>query len=390
MKIKRQSVMILMLLVTLSPLGIDLHLPALTTIKQHFSINNSKTQLSILLFVLSMGIGQLVFGMLLGKIGKKKAGYIGFLLFIVSAFGVIAFDDFNVLLFFRFLQGLGASALGVIAYAAVNENYEGDEAAKIFAMQSGCLNIIPAIAPIIGALLLLMWEWQSIFIFFIAYGLIILFYFHQACHFIDDTTPQNALSSFSMLLKDKQFCLHAIVCILCLGYIMTYLNLSPMLVINEFGLTPLQFSLFFAINAIVISFFSFLMKKIIDVLGLLNCVIIGLLLMLTSSLSLWLAHNHMNYLLFFGLIVLGSIGFAFCFGCSIAIALSNHQDRSGIASGLLGFLYLSLSPIIAYFILHDSDYVGTKNFGLSFTVMILLIVAILLFTRHKARISVKH
>ncbi len=157
---------ILYLLVTLSPLGIDLHLPALIEIKNYFEITENLAQLSILSFVFSMGIGQLLCGFWSQKKGKKKIGYLGAMAFIVGSMGVLFSTRYNALLFFRVLQGLGASALSVIAYATVNENYNEKEASIIFSIQSGFLNVIPAVAPVLGALLLTLWNWKLIFVFF--------------------------------------------------------------------------------------------------------------------------------------------------------------------------------------------------------------------------------
>ena len=183
--IQKGTPFILYLLVTLSPLGIDLHLPALINIKNYFGITENMAQLSILFFVFSMGTGQLLFGFMAQKKGKKKIGYSGAILFISGSVGVLFSINYNSLLLFRTLQGLGASALSIIAYAAVNENYNEKEASIIFSIQSGFLNIVPAVAPVIGALLLALLNWKIIFIFFILYGAVTLFLFNKNYNYTD-------------------------------------------------------------------------------------------------------------------------------------------------------------------------------------------------------------
>ena len=374
----------LILLVTLSPLGIDLHLPALIILKNYFSIDDHDAQLSILVFIFSMGVGQLLFGIIVTKAGKKVTGYIGILLFIVSALGILYVENYTILLIFRVLQGLGASAASVISYATINENYKGDEAAKLFSIQSGCLNIIPAVAPMMGAVLLVLWDWQAIFVCFIVYAFIVLIIFHKEYKF-DDYDCQYKLShAVSWVIKDKQFLIYALVCVLLLGYIVTYLNIAPIILMDEFGLTPLQFSILFSINAAVISAVSFFISRLIAVLGAFRCVIIGLLLMMLSSLCLWFTYAITGYLLFYLLILVGSIGFAFSFGSAIGFALSKHQHHSGLASGLLGFVYLSLAPVITFFSLHNANH-SLESFGRAFAIMTLCMLGILLINFYKSQ-----
>lgn len=368
----QQSPAILYLLVTLSPLGIDLHLPALVEIKNHFNINNYWAQLSILVFVFSMGIGQLIFGFASENWGKKTVAYIGSLLFIIGSACILlaagGYVNYHWLLFFRVLQGLGASAVAVIAYATVNENYQADEAAVIFSIQSGFLNVIPALAPVLGALFLQIWGWSLIFIFFTAYGLLTLLQVAKHYHYPQQTAQSRYLTALSALFHDKQFLLFAAVCVYGLAYIMTYLNIAPLLMMEKFASSTLFFAVCFAINATIISAVSFLLKKIIMQLGAFNCVLGGLFFMLMSSLGLWLLSSLMSIVIFWSLIALGSVGFALAFGPAISFALSKHQAYSGIASGVLGFVYLSLAPLVAFVILRYSS-IDTSLMGIAFTAL---------------------
>ncbi|MDP8163297.1 MFS transporter [Pasteurella skyensis] len=372
------SPFILYLLVTLSPLGIDLHLPALVEIKNDFGINNNLAQLSILVFVFSMGVGQLLFGFLSEHFGKRKIGYLGVLLFIIGSIGVLAIKNYDFVLLSRILQGLGASALSVIAYATVNENYQKDEAAIIFSIQSGFLNIIPAVAPIVGAILLTIWGWQLIFIFFVIYAVIILWQFQTHFNYIDNSQKSDYSIATKNLLSDKQFLLFALICVYCLGFIMAYLNIAPILMMEQFGTTTLVFSVCFAINAAIISTTSFLLKKIIEKFGAMKCVFVGLSLLITASLGLFIV--EISLVLFWILIMFGSIGFSLVLGPSISFALANHQGYSSIASGILGFCYMSFSPIIAFIILSIGG-VNTHIFGGFFAILGILLLVILKFRK---------
>ncbi|MDP8162784.1 MFS transporter [Pasteurella skyensis] len=376
----KSSPFILYLLVTPSPLGIDLHLPALIDIKQYFNIDNSLAQLSILVFVFSMGIGELLFGFLSEYFGKRKMGYLGSWLFILGSIGVILIKNYDVVLLCRILQGLGASALSVIAYATVNENYQEEEAAIIFSTQSGFLNIIPAVAPVIGAMLLTIWSWQLIFIFFVIYGVMILWQFHTQFNYQDNPIKRNYIDIMKKLMFDRQFILFSLICVYCLGFIMTYLNIAPILMMDTFGTTIFTFSVCFGVNAAVISIVSFSLKKIIDKVGAMKCVLAGLLLLSIASFGLFI--TTINIITFWAFIILGSIGFALALGPSIAFALANHQNHSSIASGVLGFCYMSFSPILAFFVLSLGG-INTTTFGGFFTPLGIILLGFVLYKQRK-------
>lgn len=367
------KVMILMLLVTLSPLGIDLHLPALVTMQQDFGITANAAQLSVMIFVFSMGIGQLFCGFLVSWRGKYFVGFLGIVLFTLASLLIVLAPHYYGVLVGRVCQGLGASAASVIAAAAVNENYHGDEAAKLFALQGGCLNIIPSVAPVLGAFLLLL-GWQAIFCFFIIYGTLLLVVYQRTFDFPEPSEKNAFISAVSIIAMDKTFWVYTSVCVLGLGYIMTYLNAAPIVLMRNIGLSALQFSLFFCFNAALIAGVSFSLVYFIKCFGRWKCIIIGLMLIGLSSLLLWWASPIQLVWVFAGLIGLGSIGFAFSFGAAMSFALANHREHSGVASGLLGCLYLSLSSLLAFLILYDQAD-DTANFG---RVLLLLTVIVLL------------
>lgn len=372
--ISKNSPFILYFLVTLNPLGIDLHLPALVAIKNYFSIDTNLAQLSILVFIFANGIGQLVCGFLSEQFGKRMIGHCGALVFIIGSIGILCTDNYGLLLFYRALQGLGAAALSVIAYAAVNENYEQEEAAIIFSIQGGFLNIIPAIAPVVGAILLNIWDWQLIFVFFVLYAVVIYWQFITRFHYADNPQKSNVKRALQGLLSDKQFYVFASICTCCLAFIFTYVSIAPILMLEQFKMSTLNFSVCFAINAVIISGMSFLLKKLILRFGALQCIFAGLICLTLSSLGLLLL--PVTIITFWGLVAIGSIGFALSLGPSMSFALAHHQNYSSIASGVLGFCYLSLSPVISYAVLTIGN-TSVGVFGGVFAVLGVLLLVIL-------------
>ncbi len=227
-------------------------------------------------------------------------------------------------------------------------------------------------------------ELETYFRLLFFYGVLTLFIFNKTYRYVDAVSNVNYSKSIIGIFTDKKFLFYAGICVLCLGYIMTYLSLAPVLMIEVFKTTPLVFSIYFSINAVIISTVSFSLKKIIILYNARVCVAFGLLLITISALGLLILSKQLNMNLFWLLIALGSAGFAFSLGPSISFALSKHQEYSGIAAGFLGFIYLTFSPMLAFFILKISN-TSIFFYGLCFFILSSLFLGLLIFQNDRKR-----
>ncbi|STQ85700.1 Inner membrane transport protein ydhC [Helicobacter muridarum] len=156
---------------SVAPLATDMYLPALPNVSKSFEVDDFYAQLSLASFFVAFALGQLIYGPLSDIFGCKKPLYIGIMLFIVSSFGCMIIDSIYAFIVLRFFQALGGCAGVVIARAIVNDKFNLQEAAGVFALMMVVSSLAPMLAPSIGAILLEFFSWKSIFFILFLFGI---------------------------------------------------------------------------------------------------------------------------------------------------------------------------------------------------------------------------
>ena len=155
------AVVFLGLLSAVVPLSIDLYLPALPTMTAYFRVPEYETNLTLILFFVFYALATLVWGPLSDKYGRRRILLVGLAVHAVA--GALCAVSLNIyqLMFFRVLQAVGAGAATAVATAIVRDTYEGRKREKILAIVQSMVIISPALAPVVGALLLRFTSWRG-------------------------------------------------------------------------------------------------------------------------------------------------------------------------------------------------------------------------------------
>ncbi|MGO3299529.1 MAG: multidrug effflux MFS transporter [Pseudoalteromonas sp.] len=369
----RSLLVILVLLVIFCPLGIDIYLPAFPAIAEQLKVSEQQLQQTVAIFMLTVGLGQLIAGPLADKFGRKPVALFG-----VSTYGiaaVLAFyaPTFKVLMFARAIQGLGACATFVIAFAIVRDKYGSERSGQMITYLNGIVCFIPALAPILGAWLTVQFGWRINFLFlalFALIGLLITLFLFK------ETRPENTLyrghildlRRFIPIIKDPIFLFNSCICMISMSAILAYVTLAPGWLITELGGTVSDFTFWFTINALLSIVASFIAPMYIRKhsqtalrLGLSLLVLAGVILVLTSHIKTALA--------FMLPILLSALGFALTMGSAAGKALSGFAQQAGTASALLGVMQMSGASILV---------VVTQFSGLSTPLLIALHLLFLL------------
>ena len=195
LNVKKPHLLTLMFLSAFASMGAVLMMPALPEMSAHFGIHTSTTQLAVTCFLLGWAIGQLIYGPLANRYGRKKAIYIGIVIATLgSIFSIISspLESFRLMVFGRFLEATGASAGLAVSIAMINDFYFEIDARRIMGLLMFAFAIIPGIAVAIGGALVQFLHWQSCFYFLLFYGLILIYPAHRLPE--TNTTPDiNAL-----------------------------------------------------------------------------------------------------------------------------------------------------------------------------------------------------
>ncbi|KLN46542.1 MFS transporter, partial [Providencia rettgeri] len=347
----RNFLILLLLLVLLGPLGIDLYLPTIPDIAKDLGSSESVIQSTIALFILVLGLGQLISGPLVDRYGRKPIAILGIVLYIIGAGVAIAATTPVVFIASRLLQGVAVCCTSVVAFSCVRDRMNGTEAARAFGFLNGTLNIAPALAPLLGGLLAEAWGWRAPFWFLALYALVILV---LIVAFLPETRPANLpkvkvipVETYCRVLGNRQFIIFALVNAGTMGMALTYVSLAPTVLMGDAQLSPLAFSIVFGINGFWIMFASYIANHFIHKIGRPTCLLVGSSMMALGCLGLLLGfvvlpieiQNH--WLVYMLPVACACTGLAFMMGTATSYALEPFGNEAGTASALVGFVQMA-------------------------------------------------
>ncbi|MEI8644925.1 multidrug effflux MFS transporter [Pseudoalteromonas sp. Hal040] len=343
---------ILGLLVIFSPLAIDIYLPAFPTIAEQFHASEKQIQQTVAIFMLTVGLGQLIAGPLADKFGRKPVAITGVTIYGLAAFGAYLAPDFASLMMARALQGLGACATFVVAFAIVRDRFGSERGGQIITYLNGIVCFIPALAPILGAWLTVQFGWRMNFLFMAAFALIGLFI---TLLMYKETRPADSVYSghildlrrFMPIISTPLFLFHSLICLVTMSAILVFVTLAPGWLITELGGSVTDFTFWFTCNAVLSIVASFIMPLYIKrqpkralKAGLLLLVIAGALMLAFSQQRTALA-------LMFPMFI-AAFGFALTLGSSAGRALSLFPKQAGTASALIGLMQMSGASLLVF------------------------------------------
>ncbi len=154
--------LVLGLVSAIGPFAIDMYLPALPSIGHELGASMGAVQASLMAFFAALAVGQVVYGTASDMLGRKLPMYVSLVLFGVASIGCALAPDIETLIFWRFIQGLGASAGMVIPRAIVRDLHTGVDAARLMSLLMLVFSVSPILAPLGGSLLIAWSGWRSV------------------------------------------------------------------------------------------------------------------------------------------------------------------------------------------------------------------------------------
>jgi MFS transporter, DHA1 family, multidrug resistance protein len=173
-----EFIALLAMMISLVAMSIDTMIPALSQIGRDLAVQRpNSTQLIIALFIFGIAIGQMVYGPLSDRMGRRPAVFAGFGLFMVGCFLSLLAVDFPMMLAGRIIQGVGLAGPRVVAMAIIRDQYEGRAMARVMSFIMAVFIVVPAIAPALGQAILMFAGWRAIFGAFFALSLAVMIWF---------------------------------------------------------------------------------------------------------------------------------------------------------------------------------------------------------------------
>lgn len=343
-----EFVIILSLMMSLTALSIDAMLPALPEMGTELGVQNTNDrQLVVSTLFLGLAFGQMFFGPLSDRTGRKPAIYAGYMLYIGGSLLSMLSVNFTVMLLGRLLQGTGVSAPRAITLALVRDRYEGRRMARVMSFVMTVFILVPIIAPALGQVILLISSWRAIFGSFILIALVSVTWFGLR---MPETLALEYRSPFSLkrvtgatleVIRIRGALGYTVSTGLVGGAFLGYLNSAQQIYQEQYALGEL-FPLFFAIGAGSLGTASFLNARLVmrfgmhflvnwslRILVLLAIVALGVAMLTDGNPPLWF---FMLYLMptFFGIGIL--------FGNQNSLAMEPLGHLAGVGAAVVGAL----------------------------------------------------
>ncbi|MDP2562771.1 multidrug effflux MFS transporter [Psychrobium sp. 1_MG-2023] len=346
MNVSKTLIALMITLVLFSPLAIDIYLPALPLISEEFAISNAKAQDTITWFMIAMGLGQLLAGPLADRFGRRPIAIAGIIIYGLSSLLAWWAAQIELLLAARLIQGIGACATSVAAFATVRDSFGPERSGRMISYLNGAICFIPALAPLLGAWLTIQFGWRSNFSFMALFALVVLFFIVR---FFEETKPSNTVSHAKLInreqyisvLREPTFIFHATLCLLAMAVILAYVTSAPVYLITQLGLSMEQFTFWFSINAVLNIAASLLAPRYMDKFGSFFALNTGLIVLVLGGFAMLLLSGFNQPWAFMLPIFFSSVGFALVLGSSAGKALAPFGDRAGVAAALLGLFQMT-------------------------------------------------
>ena len=345
------------------PLVTDMYLPALPVMTAEFQTTASAVQMSLATCILGLAMGQLVFGPLSDKWGRKPLLKSALLLFILATVAILFSPTIEMLNICRFFQGLGGAGGVVLSRSVATDCYSGRELAKSLAIIGAINGIAPVTAPVIGGLFSEAIGWKGIFGILLAIG--VLLYVVSIPFRESHTSEKHYAGSLTslfiqvgILFKNSVYVRYVLIFGMANAALFGYISSASFIIQNDFGLSELMFGILFGINSMAIGSGSILSLKFKQIT---NAIHIGCAGMFGCSVL-----QLCNYNLGFGFwgyeilvfIMLFSVGMVFT--SSTTLAMTEGKSKIGWASsivGAAGFLFGGIvTPLVGLGTIQISTY----------------------------------
>lgn len=351
-----QLILILGSLTALGPFSIDMYLPGFSGIAKDLNTTVAKVSMSLSSYFIGISAGQLLYGPLLDRFGRKKPLFIGLLVYILASLGCVYVADIDSFIFLRFIQAIGSCAATVASVAMVRDLFPVKDIPKVFSLLMLVLGLSPMLAPTIGGYITEDYGWHTVFFILMCMGIAILIAAQLGLpnSYKPDTTislkPKPIISNFLKVLKEPQFYTYAFTGSIAFSGLFTYVAASPIVFMDIYHVDAKTYGWIFAfmsvsfigssqLNSVLLK--KFTSEQMIFAALISQSVISIVFLILALNNLLGLYDTIAMLFLFLG-----------CLGISnpntAGLTMAPFAKNAGSASALMGAIQLGLGALASF------------------------------------------
>ncbi|MGZ0247008.1 MAG: multidrug effflux MFS transporter, partial [Alphaproteobacteria bacterium] len=334
------------LLPMLLPLTVDGSLPLVSVVPAYFQTSTAYVQYSLSAAVLGIALGQLVYGPLSDRFGRKPVLIGGISLYIATAIACSMAANIEQLIGLRFLQGFFACSGIIVARAIIRDLFDREAGARLFALMMGVHGIMPTIAPFISGWVTQEYGWRNVFWVMAGFALFALLSVMFGLSETNKARTANAVQpsvlfrNYRMILRDRAFRSYATCACFMYGALMAYFAGAPVGLIQYLGLSPVEFGIAMAVPMIFYMVAQIGVARIAPGIGMDRMIRVGVIMAATAGIGMlvFVTSGIINIYTLMGPVVLILTSLAFISPGTTAGAMSPFAHMAGAASSLLGFI----------------------------------------------------
>lgn len=379
-------ILILGSLTALGPFSIDMYLPGFAGIAKDLNTTVANVSLTLSSYFIGISAGQLLYGPLLDRFGRKKPLFIGMLVYILASLGCVFVTDIDTFIGLRFIQAIGSCGATVASVSMVRDLFPVKDIPKVFSMLMLVVGLSPMLAPTIGGYITEDFGWHTVFFILMCMGILILIaaLLGLPNTFVPDTTislkPKPIVTGFISILKVPQFYTYAFAGAIAFSGLFTYVAASPIIFMDIYKVDAKTYGWIFAFMSL--SFISasqlnsLLLRKFRS-----EQMIIGALIVQSIISIVFLLLAVKGLLGLYETIAMLFI-FLACLGISnpntAGLTLAPFEKNAGSASALMGAIQLGLGAMASFAVgLFVKNSILPMVFILTTSTIIALIILIL-------------
>src|SRR5271169_105103 len=346
--------LLLAMLTALGPLSMDMYLPSLPDIAHDLQAPTARVQLTISSYLIGFAVGQMIYGPLSDRHGRRPVLLVALVLYLASTLGCAASQSIDVLIGARFLQGIGGSGSIVLSRAIVRDLYSGVRAARELSLMSSIAAFAPIVAPMIGGVFQTAFGWRANFFSMTAAAIVTLV---VAARLLPETVRRRSgepislyalVRGFGVVLRHRGFVVYLGILTLSYAGLFAWISGASVVLQSVYGFSPVTFGLTFAMGAAGYMAGALLAARLVAHLGLDRTMGLGVTLLAAGGLAMsaavatgipgiWLIVAMTVYLAGLGLVL----------PQAMAGALTPFPDRAGTAASLLGLVQQTVAAVVA-------------------------------------------
>lgn len=342
----------LALVAILGPSGIDMYLASLPHMSQELDTPYTQIQLTLTVFLLAMGAGQLLFGPVVDTLGRRRPLLVGLIIFILASLWAGSSHSIGMLLAARLVQGLAAALTLVVAMSTVRDVAQGARAAKLFALLMTIEGLAPVLAPAVGGVVDAHFGWRAVML--VLAGLGLLAWLNTLLN-LPETLPvakrlpltlSSVLRGYLRILKDRAFLIPALALSAAFFFLFAYIGGAALVYQKQYGLGSADFGLVFGATGIAVLMGALCCSRWVEKLGVARIAFIGVVVMVAGAVV-----SAIGAVTGLGVAPVATGMFIALFGLGIAestlmsLAMASQQEALGSTAALLGGLQLSIGAL---------------------------------------------